>query len=234
MESAEWTGRVIIRVVEFVQSNLDVLLRHLLPVVFFAFLVEAAGLPFPSRILLLVAATLVDEPRQLVGLVAVSTTGALIGDHVPYLAGALTGPRILAFYCRMTLGSAACVEKTIGYFRRFGAAAILLARFSTSVRLFASALSGCGHITYGKFLAFDVAGTLLYTTLCVTLGYLVGEQVAEILGRHGAARLLLLIGPLALAGLIAYRLWRRSRYGRATADVLVAESSCVEGPRVTL
>jgi membrane protein DedA with SNARE-associated domain len=233
MESAEWTGRVIIRVVEFVQSNLDFLLRHLLPVVFFAFLVEAAGLPFPSRILLVVAGTLADEPRQLVGLVAVSTAGALIGDHVPYLAGALTGPRILAFYCRITLGSAACVEKTVGYFRRFGAAAILLARFSASVRLFASALSGCGHITYGKFLAFDVAGTLVYTTLCVTLGHLVGEQVAEILGRYGAARLLLLIGPAALAGLIAYRLWRRARYGPARADVLVAESSCVEGPSVT-
>lgn len=232
MESAEWTGRVIIRVVEFVQSNLDVLLRHLLPVVFFAFLVEAAGLPFPSRILLVVAATLVDEPPRLLGLVAVSTAGALIGDHVPYLAGALTGPRILAFYCRITLGSAECVEKTVGYFRRFGAAAILLARFSASVRLFASALSGCGHITYGKFLAFDVAGTLVYTTLCVTLGHLVGEQVAEILGRYGAARLLLLIGPAALAGLIAYRLWRRSRYGPATAGVLVAEAACVEGPRV--
>jgi hypothetical protein len=63
--------------VDFVQSNLDVLLRHLLPVVFFAFLIEAADLPFPSRIVLLVAATLADEPRQLVGLVAVSTAGAL-------------------------------------------------------------------------------------------------------------------------------------------------------------
>jgi membrane protein DedA with SNARE-associated domain len=234
MESAEWTGGVIIRVVDFVQSNLDVLLRHLLPVVFVVFLIEAAGVPFPSRLVLLVAATLADGPRQLVGLVAISTAGALIGDHVPYLAGALTGPRILAFYCRITLGSAGCVEKTIGYFRRFGPAAILLARFSASVRLFASAMSGCGHITYGKFIAFDVAGTLVYTTLCVSLGHLVGEHVAEILGRHRAARLLVLIGPLALAGLIAYRLWRRSRYGPATADVLVAEASCVQGPRVSL
>jgi membrane protein DedA with SNARE-associated domain len=221
------------RVVDFVQSHLDVLVRHLLPVVFFVFLIEAAGVPFPSRLVLLVAATLADGPRQLVGLVAVSTAGALIGDHVPYLAGALTGPRILAFYCRITLGSARCVEKTVGYFKRFGAAAILMARFSASVRLFASALSGCGHITYGKFVAFDMAGTLAYTALCVTLGHLVGAQVAEILSRHGAARLLVLIGPVALAGLIAYRLWRRSRYGPAMAEVLVAESTCVEGPRVT-
>lgn len=215
---------------EFIESHVEFLLRHLLSVIFFAFLVEAAGVPFPSRILLLIAATLAVDARQLVGLVAVSTAGSLIGDHVPYLAGMLTGPRILTFYCRITLGSAECVEKTVGYFKRFGAAAILLSRFSASVRLFASALSGCGHITYGKFVTFDLAGTLLYTAIWVTVGYLVGERAAELLGRHGGARLLLLVGPAALAVLITYRLWRRRRYGPARADVVVAESSCVEGP----
>src|SRR6185503_6941934 len=199
--------------VEFIQGHLDFLLRHLLTVVFAVFVVEAAGLPFPSRILLLVAATLAVDSRQLVGLVAVSTAGSLIGDHVPYLAGALTGPRILAFYCRITLGSAQCVDKTVGYFRRYGAAAVLLSRFSASVRLFASALSGCGHIRYWKFVTIDLVGTVVYTTVLVTVGYLVGEQAAELLGRHRGARLLVLIGPAALVTLIAYRLWRRKRYG---------------------
>ena len=215
---------------DFIQSHLDFLVRHMLSVVFVAFLVEAAGVPFPSRIVLLVAATLADGSRQLVGLVAAATIGSLLGDHVPYLAGALTGPRILAFYCRLTLGSAGCVEKTVGYFKRFGAAAILMSRFSASVRLFASALSGCGHITYGKFITFDFAGTLLYTTTWVVVGYLVGERAAEFLSRHGGARLLLLLGPVALATLIGYRLWRRQRYGPVDPDVVVAESSCVQGP----
>ena len=215
---------------DFIQLHLEFLLRHLLTVVFVAFLIEAAGVPFPSRILLLIAATLAIEPREVVALVLVSSVASLIGDHLPYLAGAMTGPRILAFYCWITLGSAACVEKTVGYFRRFGAAAVLLSRFSASVRLFASALSGCGHITYWKFITFDLVGTLVYTTLWATLGYVVGDQAAELLGRHRGARLLVLVGPVALATLIAYRLWRRKRYGRASADVVVAESSCVEGP----
>jgi membrane-associated protein len=136
----------------------------------------------------------------------------------------------LAFYCWITLGSAACVERTVGYFKRFGAAAVLLSRFSTSVRLFASAMSGCGHITYWKFVTCDAIGTLLYTTAWATVGYLLGERAAELLGRHRAARLLVLVGPVALATLIAYRLWRRRRYGAARADVVIAESSCVEGP----
>jgi len=219
--------------VELIQPHLDFLLRHLLTVVFVAFLIEGAGLPFPSRILLLVAATLAIDLRQLVWLVAASTAGSLMGDHVPYLAGVLTGPRILALYCRLTLGSADCVEKTVRYFRRFGALAVLLSRFSASVRLFASALSGCGHIAYWKFITLDVVGTIAYTTALVTVGALVGERAAELLGRQRGARLLVLVGPAALGMLIAYRLWRRHRHGPARADVVAAESSCVEAPAKT-
>ena len=215
---------------EFLQSHLDFLLRHLLMVVFVAFLIEGAGLPFPSRILLLVAATLAIDLRQLVWLGAASTAGSLLGDHVPYLAGALTGPRILALYCRITLGSSDCVEKTVRYFRRFGALAVLLSRFSASVRLFAAALSGCGHIAYWRFITFDVIGTVAYTTVLVAIGALVGDRATELLGRQRGARLLVLVGPAALASLMAYRLWRRWRHGPARADVVLAESSCVEGP----
>ena len=208
-------------------GHLDFLLAHLLSLVFIAFLVEAAGVPFPSRILLLVAATLAGDERQLIGLVVATTAGSLIGDHVPYLAGAMTGPRILAFYCRITLGSSDCVDKTVGYFRRFGAAAILLSRFSTSLRLFASALSGCGHITYGKFIAFDFIGTVVYAAAWVTVGSVVGGRAADFIGQHHAARLLVLLAPAALAMVIGYRVWRRRRYGPVGAGGVIAESSCV-------
>ena len=212
---------------DFVQANLDLLLDHLLPIVFLAFLIEGAGIPFPSRIVLLVAATMTTEPRALLGLVAVSSGGALLGDHVPYIAGALSGPRVLAFYCRVTLGSEHCVEKTIRYFTRFGPAAILFCRFSTSVRLFAAALSGCGHIAYSRFLILDVVGTVVYAALLVTVGRLVGDSAAEFLQRPGRLRLLLLAGPVALAALLAYRLYKRRRYGPAKSASVRKGSACL-------
>ena len=209
----------------WIDAHFDVLIDHLLLVVFAAFMIEAAGVPLPTRILLIVAATVADR-GQLPGLVAATAAGSLIGDHVPYVAGALTGPRILTLYCRLTLGSERCVERTVAYFKRFGVGAIMLSRFSHSVRLFASALSGCGHITYWRFLVFDFIGTVLYACLWVTVGHLVGERAAELLGRHGTARVLLLLGPLALVTLLGYRLWRRRRYGAAKDTVLR-----VEGPQ---
>lgn len=212
---------------DWVQSHLDFLLEHVLSIVFFTFLIEAAGIPFPSRIILLVAATFTTEPRLLAGLVAVSAGGALMGDHVPYLAGALTGPRILALYCRLTLGSEECVEKTVRYFTRFGPAAILLCRFSTSVRLFAAALSGCGHITYWRFLAFDLVGTVVYSALLVVVGRVVGESAAEFLQQRGGMRVLLFVGPLAFGALLGYRLYKRSRHGAAKIDAVIGGASCL-------
>lgn len=212
---------------DWVQAHLDFLLEHVLTIVFCAALIEAAGIPFPSRIILLVAATLTTEPRLLAGLVAVSAGGALIGDHVPYVAGVLSGPRILAIYCRLTLGSEECVEKTVRYFTRFGPTAILLSRFSTSVRLFAAALSGCGHIAYWRFLALDLIGTVFYATLLVIVGRVIGESAAEYLGRLGGMRVLLFVGPLAFATVVGYRLYRRARYGAAKTDAVRGAAACL-------
>ena len=212
---------------ESLQTHLEFLRQHLLSVVFVAFLIEAAGIPFPSRLILLIAATITAELRGLVLLVLACATGAVIGDHVPYVGGMLAGPRLLAFYCRVTLGSERCVEKTVTYFKRYGAAALLLSRFSASVRLFASALSGCGHLRYRRFLGYDVLGSLAYAALWVVVGRLIGEQAAEILERYGGVKLLLVLGPLTLAALLGYRLWRRSRFGPARMDALRAEAACV-------
>ena len=98
------------------------------------------------------------------------------------------------------------------------------------MRLFASALSGCGHITYWKFLACDLIGTVLYASAWVTVGYLVGDRAAEFLEQHRASRLLVVLAPAGLAALLAYRVWRRRRYGPASAAAVVVESACVQEP----
>ena len=133
-------------------TALDFLATHPFGVVFCSSLIEAAGVPFPSRVILILAPAFLETDSDLVRLAIVATLGAVLGDHVPYLAGRLAGLRILAVYCKLTLASDRCVEKTLRYFARFGAAALLLSRFSTSVRIFASACAGCGHITYPRYL----------------------------------------------------------------------------------
>jgi membrane protein DedA with SNARE-associated domain len=201
-----------------VRPHLDFLASHPHAVVFWSSLIEAAGIPFPSRVILILTPAFLASERDLVGLVVVATVGAILGDHVPYLAGRMAGTRILAMYCRITLASDRCVEKTLVYFARFGAAALLFSRFSTSVRLFASACAGCAQLTYLRYLGFDTVGTVLYTTLWVVVGWFVGERAVVFFTTDRRRWIFLALAALAAATLLGYRLWRRHRHGRARAS----------------
>ena len=199
---------------------LDFLADHPFGVVFFSSLVEAAGVPFPSRVILVLTPAFLATENDLLRLILVATAGALLGDHVPYAAGRLAGTRLLGFYCRVTLASEACIETTLKYFLRFGPAALLFSRFSTSVRLFASACAGCGHVTYPRYLALDAVGTIVYTSFFVLIGWFIGERAVVFLTTD--RRRWLFVGAVALAfvTLLCYRLWRRRRFGRAQAGTV--------------
>ena len=200
---------------EWLDAHLAFVSRNLYVLVFSAFLAEGLGIPLPSRILLILAGSLADDARMAAVLAVMCLTGGVLGDHLPFLGGRLAGTRILSLYCRLTLGSNNCIENTVAYFVRFGPAAILLSRFSASIRIFAAALSGCGHVSYPRFVSYDLLGSAMYAALWVTVGYFVGAPAIDLLRRHRLLNLLLLIVPAALLGVVAYRLWRRRRYGPA-------------------
>lgn len=197
------------------EPYLDFLADHPFSVVFVSSFIEAAGLPFPSRVILILTPAFLATQNDLLKLIIVATVAAVLGDHVPYVAGRLAGTRLLGFYCRITLASEACVETTLRYFLRFGPAALLFSRLSASVRLFASACAGCGHITYPRYLAFDATGTLVYTTVVVLVGWVVGERAVDFLTTDRRRFVFLGLVALGFVTLIAYRLWRRHRFGRA-------------------
>jgi len=168
--------------------------------------------------MLIAAGMAAPGPRDVVLLVATSVIGSVMGDHILYTLGMRRGARLLALYCRLSLGSVRCVEKTLTFFRRYGGMAILICRFSTGVRLFAAVLAGSGEINYRRFLILDVIGSAVYATLWVVLGATVGVIVLERVG--GPARALFLLGPAALVAVLAYRLFRRWRYGSASYDLI--------------
>ena len=197
------------------QPYLDFLAAHPFSVVFVASLVEAAGLPFPSRMILILTPAFLATDSELTRLIVVAIAGALLGDHVPYLAGRFAGSRMLGLYCRATLASEACVEKTLRYFVRFGPAALLFSRFSASVRLFAAACAGCGNITYPRYFTLDAIGTSVYVSLCVLVGHLIGEQAVGFLTTDRRRWVFAAVLAVAFAALIGYRLWRRRRAGSA-------------------
>jgi membrane protein DedA with SNARE-associated domain len=190
--------------------------NHLYAVAFFAAAIDAVGLPFPGRFLLITAGAVSAGGPGATWTVMFAAAGHVVGDHVLYLIGWVGGDRILSLYCRWTLGSAHCLRKAEQYFERWGGATILIGRFVTGVRLFAVTLAGSGGVGYPTFLAFDILGALTGAAAFVLLGYFFGAQASQIVERYADVALVIaVLFVLAAGGFIAYRLWKRRRHGPA-------------------
>lgn len=190
--------------------------------VFLAVLFDTIGLPVPGEVFLLAAGFLVSSGQmELIPAVLVAALGAVLGDSVTYWLGRRVGTagerRVVGFYCAWTactLGSARCVERAEGLLRRFRGWVVLVAKFIAGARVFMPPVAGVSGLSYGRFVLFDAAGSLLWTALVISLGAFAGRQwEALVRGLEEAYRLLGLAGIGLLGGYLAWKLARRRRYG---------------------
>ncbi|HXH83913.1 MAG TPA: VTT domain-containing protein [Candidatus Tectomicrobia bacterium] len=197
-----------------VEAWVDWLVRHTYVVVLLGTMVDATGLPFPGRVLLIAAGAFARRGDVNPALVVVlAAAGAALTDHVWYLAGASGRSRLLRLYCRLSLSSGRCVRRTGDWFRRYGGATIVVGRFVAGVRIFAWPLAREHGIGYPTFLALDLLGALLWAGTWVGLGMAIGDGWVE------AAEDSWWIVPGLLVAVVVpvlgVRLYRRLRYGAA-------------------
>ncbi len=201
---------------ESLQPFLGWLREHLFAAVFVASLVDATGLPFPGRALLVVAGFSATTRHDVALLIATSVVGILDRRSRPLRRRhARRNPTAHALLSPVT---------RLRAMRRDGPPALqaLRPRCALAGPLLhgREALRGDpgrvpGEIRYWRFLALDTVGTVIYATLWIALGAALGPAVLERTGPF--ARALLLLAPAALFGVIAYRLLRRRRYGPGLA-----------------
>jgi membrane protein DedA with SNARE-associated domain len=186
-------------------------------------LIDATGLPFPGRALLVAAgATMATGWSNVLAMTLAAALGALAGDHLWYAAGRLgAGDRISALYCRLSLASGRCEERARSRFQRFGPLAIVIGRFVAGVRFVVAPLAGGGAISYPRFLLYEAIGAVVWSGLFVGMGYALGAPARALMSRHGSGPILLGLTALALAPLIIVlvRIARRRRHGPAAAGV---------------
>ena len=130
--------------------------------------------PFlPGDSLLFVSGALWASSELPVGLLGLTFVGAaLCGDNCNYWIGRVFGVRIAKRQGRFLNKRA--LERTQGFYARHGGKTIVIARFVPVVRTFAPFVAGIGRMAYLRFLAFSVAGALLWVGLLVSVGYLFG------------------------------------------------------------
>ena len=63
------------------------------------------------------------------------------------------------------------------FFQTHGSKAVFMARFITGVRFMAGPMAGACGMPFFQFLGWNVLGAIVWCSLVVTVGYLVGDEL---------------------------------------------------------
>ena len=102
------------------------------------------------------------------------SAAAILGDTVNYAIGAYLGPRVFHFP-KSRFFNPEHLRKTHDFYERYGGKTIIIARFVPIIRTFAPFVAGIGAMSYARFLAYNVAGGVLWVAACVFAGYFFGN-----------------------------------------------------------
>ncbi|HEX7954461.1 MAG TPA: DedA family protein [Burkholderiales bacterium] len=132
--------------------------------------------PFlPGDSLLFVAGTVAAAGELNIHvLVLLLIAAAIAGDSLNYSIGRYLGPKVFRFEDSRFF-KRAYVDRTHAFFERHGGKAIIIARFVPIIRTYAPFVAGIGAMTYSRFLAFNVAGAVLWVALLAYAGFFFGN-----------------------------------------------------------
>jgi membrane-associated protein len=106
-------------------------------------------------------------------LFAILSIAAIAGDTANYWIGHYIGPR--AFSGNIRFLKKEYLDRTHAFYEKHGGKTIIIARFIPIIRTFAPFVAGVGAMTYGKFIAYNVFGGLLWVALFTFGGYFFGN-----------------------------------------------------------
>ena len=182
--------------------------------VFANVLLNQLGLPVPViPTLILAGAFAYDGRLSAAGVFAVSVAGCAIGDTAWYLSGRWYGNRVMKLLCRISLTPDSCVSQTQTRFERWGANALIAAKFVPGLSLVAPPLAGATRMNFAQFTVFAGLGTVLWVGLYVGAGILLGPQIDRLLPRlQAVGGVAVLVIAALLVAYIGYKWWQRRRF----------------------
>lgn len=132
-------------------------------------------LPFlPGDSLLFAAGSIAAVGKMNVHvLVLLLVTAAFVGNVVNFTVGKFFGEKLFA-NPDSKLFKRAYLEKTQDFYARHGGKTLIITRFVPIIRTFAPFVAGMSNMHYGRFMAFNLIGALLWVLLLTYGGYFFG------------------------------------------------------------
>lgn len=135
-------------------------------------------MPFlPGDSLLFAAGALAAaHDLSLMALWIILVVAAIVGDTVNYWVGGHIGERLLKNGTRFIRQEH--IDRTKAFYEEHGGKTIILARFMPIIRTFAPFVAGMSRMSYAHFFLFNVVGALLWVSIFLFGGYMLGNVPA--------------------------------------------------------
>lgn len=184
------------------------------------------GLAVPGETFVFAAGVIAARGSlSLAWLIPVVIAGAIAGDSIGYALGRhFGGCREHGWLGRVW--SCRRMDRVRGFFDRRGRRTIFLARFVGFLRPLAPFAAGAVGMPYRPFLAYNVAGAIVWGTGTVLAGYFLGppaERFVRSLGVWTA------VVAVAVTVFLVLRHRRRARTGRIVLSVPAPEADLTQG-----
>jgi len=177
-------------------------------------LVQQLGAPIPATpVLMLAGAHAAADPLYGVYALALAILASAIGSLPWFWAGRRYGYRVLKLVCRISLSPDGCVRQTENLFQRYGAAALVVAKFVPGLARVGPPLAGTFRFGAPAFLLFYGAGNALWAGVGLVAGLVFRAEIewlVEWLAVFGGQALLIVFGFVALY--VTYRWLARRRF----------------------
>jgi len=201
--------------------------RHGYALTFVLLFAEAVGLPFPAAIALVGAGAAIASHTLLgPGILLAAVIALMAGDSIQFWLGRKTGWALLGFLCRLSMNPETCILRSAESFYKRGKITLVIAKFIPGVNTMAAPLAGSMKMRYEQFLRLDFAGSLLYASTYLLVGYLSRDVLAATLRNfHLAGRVMEIVVIAAIAVYAIYRVlqFRKYRKYNVVPRVQVAE-----------
>jgi membrane protein DedA with SNARE-associated domain len=151
------------------------------PGIFLLMVAENVFPPIPSELIMPFAGyAAANGSLSIVGVLIAGVLGSLAGTSAWYFAARLLGLHRFTILCnklgRVATINEADIDMAVRWFDRYGPLAVFVGRLVPAIRTLISVPAGLAAMPFGKFLAISSAGTLIWTGLLTTAGYLLHEN----------------------------------------------------------
>lgn len=134
--------------------------------------------PIPSEVILPLAGFTASQGEfWLISVILWATLGSVLGAIILYYVGALLGrDRTRAIFQKMPLVKVSDVDKTEAWFIKHETKTVFFGRMVPIFRSLISIPAGVERMPMMQFIAYTTAGSLIWNTTLVTLGFVLGEN----------------------------------------------------------